>query len=103
MEKLKATCGNQRIFLYQCDMSSMKQVKQLAEQLILEKRPVNVLIHNAGCMVHQYQLTEEGFETNFATNLLSVYYLTELLLPVLNENGPSKVRCFQLSYSFLLF
>jgi dehydrogenase/reductase SDR family protein 12 len=91
VEKLKATCGNQRIFLYQCDMSSMKQVKQLAEQLILEKRPVNVLIHNAGCMVHQYQLTEEGFETNFATNLLSVYYLTELLLPVLNENGPSKV------------
>ncbi|GJQ13887.1 hypothetical protein GpartN1_g5678.t1 [Galdieria partita] len=91
VNKLKEISGNQRIFLYPCDMSNMKQVKKLAKQLIFEKRPVNVLIHNAGCMVHKYQLTEEGFETNFATNVLSVFYLTELLLPTLNENRPSRV------------
>ncbi|GJD11748.1 Dehydrogenase/reductase SDR family member 12 [Galdieria sulphuraria] len=89
--KLKQTSGNQHIYLYQCDMSSMKQVKQLAEQLIFDQRPVNVLIHNAGCMAHRFQLTEEGFETNFVTNVLSVFYLTELLLPTLNKNGPSRV------------
>lgn len=99
--KLKQVSGNQHIYLYLCDMSCMSQVKKLANQLIEDKRPVNALIHNAGCMIHQYQLTKEGFETNFATNLLSVFYLTELLIPVLHANGPSRVG-FGLVFGFPL-
>uniref|UniRef100_A0AAX7TDG6 Dehydrogenase/reductase (SDR family) member 12 n=1 Tax=Astatotilapia calliptera TaxID=8154 RepID=A0AAX7TDG6_ASTCA len=42
-------------------------------------------INNAGCMVNQRELTEEGLEKNFATNTLGTYILTTALIPALKK------------------
>eukprot|EP00871_Galdieria_phlegrea_P002159 jgi/Galph1/2944/GphlegSOOS_G1626.1 len=98
VRQLQQKYQNSEIRLYLCDISCMRQVKQLVKQLVQDEVPINVLVHNAGCMIHEYKRTDEGYEMNFATNLLSVYYLTELLLPCLERYGPSRVgaheKCF---------
>ena len=52
------------------------------------KEPLDVLINNAGCMVNQRILTQDGFEKNFATNTLGTHILTENLIPNLRKANP---------------
>jgi len=52
--------------------------------------PLNVLINNAGCMVNQRTLTDDGFEKNFATNTLGTHILTESLVPNLLKTIPDQ-------------
>ncbi|XP_064360952.1 dehydrogenase/reductase SDR family member 12 isoform X2 [Dromaius novaehollandiae] len=68
--------GNQSIFLHILDISNPKEIWKFAEKFKNEHK-LNVLINNAGCMVNQRELTEDGLEKNFATNTLDVQ---ELLL-----------------------
>ena len=57
------------------------------------KEPLDVLINNAGCMVNQRILTQDGFEKNFATNTLGTHILTENLIPNLRKaNSNEKPR-----------
>uniref|UniRef100_M3ZFV9 Dehydrogenase/reductase (SDR family) member 12 n=1 Tax=Xiphophorus maculatus TaxID=8083 RepID=M3ZFV9_XIPMA len=48
-------------------------------------------INNAGCMVNQRELTEEGLEKNFATNTLGTYILTTALIPALKKAEDPRV------------
>ncbi|TKS67753.1 Dehydrogenase/reductase SDR family member 12 [Collichthys lucidus] len=48
-------------------------------------------INNAGCMVNQRELTDEGLEKNFATNTLGTYILTTALIPALKKAEDSRV------------
>ena len=49
-------------------------------------QPLNVLINNAGCMVNERTITEDGFEKNFATNTLGTHILTERLASKLKDS-----------------
>ncbi|GKZ25365.1 hypothetical protein AbraIFM66951_008142 [Aspergillus brasiliensis] len=71
--------------LVQMDQASLSSVRQAAE-LILTKtnNKVNILIGNAGIMaVPDLQLTEDGYEVQFATNHLAHFLLFNLLKPAL--------------------
>ncbi|XP_072216544.1 dehydrogenase/reductase SDR family member 12 isoform X3 [Excalfactoria chinensis] len=83
--------GNQNIFLHIVDVSNPKEVWKFAEKFKNEHK-LNVLINNAGCMVNNRELTEEGLEKNFATNTLSTYILTTALLPLLEKEADARVR-----------
>ena len=75
---------NPNIELMITDLSSQKQVRELAKK-IKEKYPkIDVLINNAGCMSFGYVETCEGIEITFATNHLAPFLLTNLLLDNLN-------------------
>uniref|UniRef100_A0A8B9Q302 Dehydrogenase/reductase SDR family member 12 n=1 Tax=Apteryx owenii TaxID=8824 RepID=A0A8B9Q302_APTOW len=82
--------GNQNIFLHILDISNPKEIWKFAEKFKNEHK-LNVLINNAGCMVNQRELTEDGLEKNFAMNTLgeywglSTYILTTTLLPLLEK------------------
>ncbi|XP_040912505.1 dehydrogenase/reductase SDR family member 12 [Toxotes jaculatrix] len=75
---------NQNIHVHIVDMSSARQVWEFAQNFS-QNNTVHVLINNAGCMVNQRELTEEGLEKNFATNTLGTYILTTALIPALNK------------------
>jgi retinol dehydrogenase-14 len=54
----------------------------------VESEPsLDVLINNAGVFQPPFALTEDGFETQFATNHFNHALLTLLLLPKLEESG----------------
>ncbi|ELW61935.1 Dehydrogenase/reductase SDR family member 12, partial [Tupaia chinensis] len=86
-ERLDVT-GN--IFLHIVDLSDPKRIWKFVENFKQEHK-LNVLINNAGCMVNERELTEDGLEKNFATNTLGVYILTTALIPVLEKEHDPRV------------
>eukprot|EP00897_Mesotaenium_endlicherianum_P009518 jgi/Mesen1/8595/ME000005S08561 len=55
---------------------------------------VQLEVNNAGVMEHSIQKSPDGFEMNFAVNVLGVFALTELLMPALKRGAPNaKVIC----------
>ncbi len=73
------------------DLSSMQEVQALAQRLLAKGEPIHALIHNAGALFAQRQLSAEGVEMSFATLLLSPFVLGEALLPLLKAGAPSRV------------
>jgi NAD(P)-dependent dehydrogenase (short-subunit alcohol dehydrogenase family) len=60
--------------------------------MVANGRPLDLLINNAGVMnLPTRRLTEDGFELQFATNHLSHFALTGLLLPVLRKAEAPRV------------
>ena len=80
-----------RLSLRVCDVASLSSVRKLAASLDAEGVGVNVLVNNAGAMVNQRVLTDEGHESNFAVNTLGTFALTRLLMPALERGAPSCV------------
>jgi retinol dehydrogenase-12 len=67
------------------DLSSQKQVRDLAENMLSRYDKIDVLINNAGSWFSDFELTEDGVERQWAINHLSPFLLTHLLLPSLRK------------------
>lgn len=65
------------------DLSLLSDVRDLAQRLKRRYAHIDVLINNAGALFNQRRETSEGIEMTLATDLLSPYLLTRLLLPSL--------------------
>jgi len=82
------------------DLSSLKGVKQAAEEFKTRSDRLDVLINNAGVMALPYSKTEDGYEIQFGTNHMGHALLTRLLMPTLlktAEEPGSDVRVLNLS------
>ena len=76
----------------QLDLSSLKSVAALGDELAAEGRPIDILINNAGVMTPpQRQETDDGFELQFGANHLGHFALTGRLLPLLRAAGGARV------------
>jgi len=73
------------------DLSLMKEVRSLAYQVMDSTPRLDGLILNAAEARSGLVLTDEGIETNFATNHLAGFLLTHLLLPKLRSAAPARV------------
>ena len=56
--------------LHILDLSQPRKVIEFANSFVESEQGVDVLVNNAGVMVNQRELTEEGLEKNFSTNTL---------------------------------
>mmetsp|Transcript_2410 Transcript_2410/g.6213 ORF Transcript_2410/g.6213 Transcript_2410/m.6213 type:complete len:353 (-) Transcript_2410:373-1431(-) len=83
--------GNPNVHLRLCDVSSVKSVLGLAAELDQPGSKIDVLIQNAGVLINEPQKSEDGYDLNFATNMLGPYLLTRLLEDVLKRSAPSRV------------
>jgi NAD(P)-dependent dehydrogenase (short-subunit alcohol dehydrogenase family) len=82
--------GTVNISYVPLDLGDLSSVKQCAAQLQAEER-IDVLINNAGIMVPPYELTKDGFESQFGVNHLGPFALTGLLLEKLSKTPSSRV------------
>ncbi|GAC1627631.1 MAG: hypothetical protein NVS9B10_16810 [Nevskia sp.] len=85
--EIVAATGNAEVATQQCELSLLAEVRRLAARLLADEPRIDVLINNAGAIYAERALTAEGHERSHATNLLSPYLLTELLLPRLAEHA----------------
>lgn len=85
VEELRTESGNENIRYEIADLSLTRDVDALAERLLGEGRPIDVLINNAGALFNEWGETDEGVEQSFALLLLSPWRLTRALLPLLRE------------------
>jgi NAD(P)-dependent dehydrogenase (short-subunit alcohol dehydrogenase family) len=85
--------GGQARF-YQADLSSLAEVRHLAQAIQRDQARLDVLINNAGIGTGgrgQRQTSADGHELRFAVNYLSVFLLTRLLLPLLKASAPGRI------------
>jgi NAD(P)-dependent dehydrogenase (short-subunit alcohol dehydrogenase family) len=83
-ERIRERVPAARLDVRRLDLSSLASVADLAGELLREGRPIDILINNAGVMTPPTrQVTEDGFELQFATNHLGHFALTAHLLPLL--------------------
>lgn len=83
----------QKVFVHQLDISDIQQVYKFAQNFTENHPKLNVLINNAGCMIHERNVVN-GVELNFACNTLGTYVLTTELLPLLEKSEDPRVVSF---------
>lgn len=69
------------------DLSSMKDTKEAAENIIKVADHLDVLINNAGAHFPKYKETSEGFESTLALNYLSPFLLTHHLIEKMEQTA----------------
>lgn len=83
-----------RVSLLEVDTSSFASVRAAAAKILADtNKQVNILINNAGIMaIPNLELTEDGFETHFATNHLGHFLLFQLLKPALLASSTPELQ-----------
>ena len=90
-ERIRSRVPDADLQVVAADLSLMRQVRALAYEVSDTTPRLDGLILNAAVARSDLVLTEEGIETNFATNHLSSYLLTHLLLRLLRSSAPARV------------
>ena len=91
IEEIRRDTGNEKLGSYLADLSSLGEVRALAEQVLAEQDRLDVLINNAGVIEGNRRESEDGYELTFAVNYLACFLLTHLLLPLLRDSAPARV------------
>ena len=91
VDEIKATSQNPAIEMLQADLSSMREVRILAQEFTSRYDHLDVLVNNAGAVFGARQETVDGYEMTFALNHLSYFLLTNLLLDTLRRAPASRV------------
>jgi NAD(P)-dependent dehydrogenase (short-subunit alcohol dehydrogenase family) len=91
LEELRRETGNEMLGSYLADLSSLGEVRGLAERVISEHDRLDVLVNNAGIIARERQESGDGHELTFAVNYLSHFLLAGLLLPLLKDSTPARI------------
>jgi retinol dehydrogenase 12 len=75
----EAAAGGAPVHEHVADLTSMSEVRRLAEEVRSRYDRIDVLANNAGALFASRRLTSEGFERTFALNHLAPFLLTNLL------------------------
>jgi NAD(P)-dependent dehydrogenase (short-subunit alcohol dehydrogenase family) len=92
IDKLRADVPDAKLTTKHLDLSSLKSVVALWDELVAEGRPVDVLVNNAGVMTPpRREETDDGFELQFGANHLGHFALVGHLLPLLRAAPSARV------------
>lgn len=69
------------------DSADLEQVRDMFDEAVGALDGIDVLINNAGALVHRYISTPQGFEQTYAVHVLSSFLLSELAVAVMPANG----------------
>lgn len=75
------------------DLSSLAEVRRLAEAVRAKISRLDILINNAGIGTAgtKRQVSADGYELRFAVNYLAGFLVTSELLPLLKAGAPSRI------------
>jgi NAD(P)-dependent dehydrogenase (short-subunit alcohol dehydrogenase family) len=91
IEKIRQKADGRSAHLLMADFSSLAQVRKLANDFIAQFPALHVLINNAGTITPERELSQDGFEMQFAVNHLAPFLLTNLLLPLIKTSIPARI------------
>ena len=83
--------GNRNVDVLIADLSSLAEVRKLADSFLASHPALHVLVNNAGVVNTERKLTVDGFEAMFAVNHLAYFLLTNLLLERMQESAPARI------------
>lgn len=80
-----------RAVALELDLSSLASVREFASAFNERFSTLDVLVNNAAASLRTRDVTPDGFEKHWATNVLGPYLLTKLLLPALEASGRGRI------------
>lgn len=91
LETIIAHSGNENLDFFECDLSLVANVKDLADIIKQKHSKIDVLLNNAGGANKAKQITSEGLEKTFATNQMNYFVLSTELLDILSESNDARI------------
>lgn len=96
MAEITTQTGSERLSWYRADLSSLAEVRDLAEAVGREHGRLDVLVSNAGIGTTvpgggDRQESADGYELRFAVNYLAGFLLARLLQPLLVASAPARI------------
>ncbi|MHB8133715.1 MAG: SDR family oxidoreductase [Anaerolineaceae bacterium] len=73
------------------DLSSLKDIRLVAEKFLTKYDRLDVLVNNAGGFFSRRLESIDGYEMTLALNHLNYFYLTDLLVNVLKNSSPARI------------
>jgi len=73
------------------DLQSFKSIKEFVKKYQEGNKRLDILVNNASIFIGKDEITEDGLEVTMQTNYHGPMALTQLLMPKLKENAPSRV------------
>jgi NAD(P)-dependent dehydrogenase (short-subunit alcohol dehydrogenase family) len=98
VKEIRAGTPGAEVDLMVADLSSLDEVRRLADEVRARHDQLDVVLHNAGIAEYQRrETTADGYERTFATNHLAPYLLTRLLLDRLEAARTKPARVVTVS------
>ncbi|MCO4744818.1 MAG: SDR family NAD(P)-dependent oxidoreductase [Proteobacteria bacterium] len=91
VKRIREEAGSDTVELVLGDLSSVAGVDALADELASRLDRIDVLVNNAGLLANERRVSEDGFEMDFAVNVVAPHRLTHRLLPLLEAAKPARV------------
>ena len=96
LEEVRQAAGSDRLAWYRADLSSLAEVRALADQVSNDHQRLHALVNNAGIGSTvpgggERQESADGHELRFAVNYLAGYLLTRRLQPLLVASAPARI------------
>lgn len=91
LRDLRAANAEQPHTAFYADLSRVGEMKRVAAEIAAAEPRIDVLMNNAGLFATSKQKTEDGLGLMFATNHLSYFVLTNLLLERLRAAGGARI------------
>lgn len=73
------------------DLSSLEDVYRVANTLLESKKPIDVVIHNAGVYLTQREITNDGIEKVFMVQYLSSFIINYMLKDKLKQQERARI------------
>jgi NAD(P)-dependent dehydrogenase (short-subunit alcohol dehydrogenase family) len=94
-ERLRTLHDELGVDTVQADLSELRQVDRLADEVLRRLDRLDVLVNNAGLGAgadhSRREESADGIELRFAVNYLAGYHLTRRLVPLLVASAPARV------------
>eukprot|EP00667_Euglena_gracilis_P017314 EG_transcript_18234 len=91
LQRIQAEVGDAHLEVAELDLASLASVRAFAAAFRAARRPLHLLVLNAGVAYTDYIETVDGFEQHIGVNHLGHFLLTQLLLDPLIQSAPSRV------------
>lgn len=91
LRDLRSANARQAHIAFYADLSRLEEMKRVAAEIAAAEPKIDVLMNNAGLIASRNRRTEDGLELMFATNHMSYFVLTHLLLERLRASGGGRV------------
>ncbi len=90
-ELVKTQTGNQSVSYLLADLSSIQEVRRLAQEFKNKYQALDVLLNNAGAVFLSRKVSVDGYEMTLTLNHLNYFLLTNLLLDMLNAAPSARI------------
>lgn len=89
--EIAASTGRTGVSVAEVDLSSPVSVRACAAGVLRRYPKLDLLVNNAAASLPLREITPEGFERHWATNVLGPHLLTTMLLPALEAGGHGRI------------